>query len=411
MLTVLFSAWRDHYHPASLVIGAVAMLCCLGGCDSPGTKTSAGAASSDAPADLRLTLNQIGSDPATSVDLVGLAANELQAFAALDEAQRATVLQVFVGAQANDDLPPITGATTVVDQALRFTPRYPFGAGLDYRVLLNRPQLSSTRNFAEPVTLQFSTAPVIAPTAEIAHIYPTADQLPENQLKFYLHFSAPMSRGEAYRHIHLVDAEGRDMPAVFLELGEELWDRDMQRFTLLLDPGRVKRGLVPREELGPVLEAGHDYTLVIDADWPDAHGRPLRSGLRKSFHAGAADETPIDITAWQIASPAAGTRDPLRVEFPEPLDHALLLRVLHVTSATDEPIAGQIDVPDGETHWRFTPDVPWPAGEYRLVIETTLEDLAGNAVGRAFDVDTFGPIRERIETETVARPFVVSASE
>ena len=62
------------------------------------------------------------------------------------------------------------------------------------------------------------------------------------------YFDAPMSRGEAYRHIHLVDAKtGREVEAPFLELGEELWDGDFRRFTLLCDPGRVKRGLKPRE--------------------------------------------------------------------------------------------------------------------------------------------------------------------
>ena len=65
-----------------------------------------------------------------------------------------------------------------------------------------------------------------------------------------------MSHGEAYRRVHLLDAEGQELPAVFLELGEELWDPAMQRFTLLFDPGRVKRRLVPREELGAVLTAG-----------------------------------------------------------------------------------------------------------------------------------------------------------
>ncbi len=72
----------------------------------------------------------------------------------------------------------------------------------------------------------------------MTRIYPSAGRLARrNQLKFYIHFSAPMSRGEAYRRIHLLDAEGQVLEAVFLELGEELWDPPMQRFTLLCDPG------------------------------------------------------------------------------------------------------------------------------------------------------------------------------
>src|SRR5438105_1654786 len=79
-----------------------------------------------------------------------------------------------------------------------------------------------------------------------------------------------MGRGAAYHHIRLLDATGRPVDAPFLELEEELWSNDGMRFTLLFDPGRIKRGLKPREELGPVLGAGKSYTLVIDGAWPDA---------------------------------------------------------------------------------------------------------------------------------------------
>ncbi len=102
---------------------------------------------------------------------------------------------------------------------------------------------------------------------------PRATILPENLLRFYIHFSAPMSRGEAYHRIKLLDATGKPVADPFLELGEELWSNDGTRFTLLFDPGRIKRGLKPREEVGPVLEAGKSYCLVIDRDWPDATGK------------------------------------------------------------------------------------------------------------------------------------------
>ena len=186
---------------------------------------------------LNLVLNQDGDQPATSVDLVDLSTNELQAFDSLDEARRGAVLQVFVGAVEADDLPPVTGMTTVVGQALRFTPRYPFGAGLEYRVRLDRSMLAAEPGAKDVRNFTFATPRPATPVTRITNVYPTTDRLPENLLKFYLHFSAPMGRGEAYRHVHLLDAEGHELPAVFLELGEELWDRDMRRFTLLFDPG------------------------------------------------------------------------------------------------------------------------------------------------------------------------------
>src|SRR5581483_5374373 len=110
----------------------------------------------------------------------------------------------------------------------------------------------------------------------------------------------------------------------FLELGEELWDPKGVRFTLLIDPGRIKRGLKPREEIGPVLEDGKSYTLVIDKGWPDARGNPLKADFRKSFRASPPIEKAIDPAAWKIAAPPAGGSAALEVTFPRPLDHAML---------------------------------------------------------------------------------------
>ena len=90
----------------------------------------------------------------------------------------------------------------------------------------------------------------------------------------------------------------------FLELDEELWSPDGTRFTLLFDPGRVKRGLKPREELGPVLEAGKSYSLVIDRDWLDASGNSLKAGFRKTFRVGPPDETSPDPKTWTVRSTA-----------------------------------------------------------------------------------------------------------
>ncbi len=81
--------------------------------------------------------------------------------------------------------------------------------------------------------------------------------------------------------------------------------------------------------------------------------------------------------------------------------------MLSVRNSTASDIVGTVDISEGETRWQFTPGKPWSAGDYRLVVDTALEDLAGNAVGRAFDVDTFGPIQHRIETATAEILFSI----
>ena len=390
---------------SAALIPLLALTCgCGSRVDGPSAKFTA------ARAPLRVQVNEVAGSY-TSCELLGLSDDELTALSNVDEARRKDALRVSVAA-ATDDLPSISGDVQRIADGVRFTPRYPLRPGLRYRVVWNRrallPDSASSHEFDEE-SCEFEIARASTRPTSITHIYPSAEQLPENQLKFYIHFSSPMSRGGAYERIHLLDGAGNELSAVFLELGEELWDREMCRFTLLLDPGRVKRGLVPRAELGPVLESGRDYTLVVDKDWIDAEGRPLDAGAEKRFHTLPADDQSIDVAAWSMDVPAAGTLDPLVVRFPEALDHALLLRMLRVMDDRQQPCPGSTETHAAETAWQFTPEREWAAGDYELLVDTALEDLAGNAVGRAFDVDTFGPARERVEGSTVSRPFVVGA--
>ncbi len=160
-----------------------------------------------------------------------------------------------------------------------------------------------------------------------------------------------------------------------------------------------------------MLEQGKTYTLVIDREWKDANGEPLKEAFRKTFRAAAADETPPDPKTWRLAAPAAGGAAPLVVTFPKPMDHALLLDMLWVVDAAGRKIVGEFAVTDGETRWRFTPKQPWAAGPYRLVADARLEDLAGNTIGRPFEVDETHPTTTRSKAETVETPFEVRPSE
>jgi hypothetical protein len=225
--------------------------------------------------------------------------------------------------------------------------------------------------------------------------------LPDNLLKFYIHFSGPMSRGEAYQRIGLT-AGNEDVDLPFLELGEELWDPEGRRLTLLFDPGRIKRGLKPREDAGQILVPGQKYVLTIDSGWPDARGVPLLDEFRKEFVVTSADYTQPDVSKWRVHAPPRGTRKPLVVNFSESMDHAMSHRVLSVIGSDGASIAGSIALSQQETRWSFRPDSPWLAGDYRLTFDTTLEDVAGNSIGRPFEVkDAMEPqpaVGERVFT-------------
>jgi len=288
-------------------------------------------------------------------------------------------LHVYVEGVA--DAPSLLGAAAATASGLRFEPRYPLEPGMRYRVELSREG-------AQPVT-EIIEVPAVDHGARtrLEAIYPSADQLPENLLRVYLHFSAPMSRGEAYSHISLVDdATGEAVELPFLELEQELWDPAGERLTVLFDPGRIKRGLVPNVEAGLPLVPGRSYRLVISADWLDAHARPLERGFEKRFSVTESDFSSPTPTAWQIQAPAASSREPVVVALGDPVDQALGLRLIEVLAGGQTVVSGEPSLDDRETRWSFTPSENWQAGRYRLRVEGTLEDPAGNSILRPFEV-------------------------
>jgi hypothetical protein len=88
------------------------------------------------------------------------------------------------------------------------------------------------------------------------------------------------------------------------------------------------------------------------------------------------------------------------------MNYPLMLRMLRISGAQGA-LAGTVSIARQETQWRFTPHDLWKAGNYQLIVDTTLEDLAGNHIGEPFDIDTFEHVTERITTKTVSLPFAI----
>ena len=171
---------------------------------------------------------------------------------------------------ADKNLPAVLGKVSQMGRDLIFVPRYPFQPGVRYQVSVLSPARVTT-------TLQSRPRP--AGSTYVEQLYPTADVLPENLLKLYVHFSAPMARGDAYDSIQLLDQGGKPVEAPFLTLDQELWDPEMRRLTLLFDPGRVKRDLLPNRDVGAPLVPGRSYTLVVAERFRDAGA----SGCARNF--------------------------------------------------------------------------------------------------------------------------------
>lgn len=300
------------------------------------------------------------------------------------------------------DVPALLGRYSIENGALVFTPQYPVQAGVRYKAVARIPGMAPITTVAE------IPRRVVAPSTIVPNIYPSTNVLPENQLKFYIHFSASMSQGDAFEHIALLDESGaRIADPPFLIRSGELWDREFRRFTLFFDPGRVKRDLGPSLDLGPAILEGKRYTLVIDRKWMDAESNPLKEEFRKTFSVGPPDRKPLDLDTWKIVRPRPGTVEPVVVEFPEPMDHAIVLRELDVLDSAGKAIPGPVALDRDETRWKLTPVTPWKKGKYILRVGTNTADLAGNMVGRTFEVDLFEKIDERIIRQTRDLPFTI----
>jgi hypothetical protein len=306
----------------------------------------------------------------------------------------------------------IAGAYSMRGDALRFTPQFAFRPGQAYRAVLHLSEFAPTSAAAaSDVMYRFGMRrPEASPPAEVTAIFPSAASIPENQLRFYVHFSAPMSRGAVYDHVRLLDSRHRALDLPFLELGEELWDPQQQRLTLLIDPGRVKRGVLPRKDLGTVFRAGEQFTLVVQPTWLDAQSRPLRKEFTKTYRVGPPVEEAIDPAQWQTKVPPGGSRDPLTIDFPRPLDRALLERMIAVRSAAGAPVEGQVVVSRDERRWELRPANAWSAGKFEVVVDRALEDLAGNRIGRPFEVDQAGPITQQIQADFVRLNFEIPSA-
>lgn len=301
--------------------------------------------------------------------------------------------------------PAMWGSYSVEADRVRFTPRFPLAPGQAY----SADWLGGSGELAcEPVAASFRLPPSAGPsTTEVLAVYPSAGELPENLLKLYLQFSAPISCGEALRHLHLVTTGGEEVLAPFAAPEHELWNPSHDRLTVFFDPGRIKRGVGPNETFGPTLRAGESYRLVIDHQWRDAGGRPLKLGFEKHFRVVAADRSQTRPEDWRLEAPA-GSRGVLVLSFPEPLDHALLQRLLVVVDGEGHRLEDNVTVDDRERRWSFRPADPWRPGSYEIRVDAALEDLAGNSLRRSFETAIVGaPAPAPAEEPVVRLPFAV----
>ena len=338
-------------------------------------------------------LLMVDSDPHQPALGVGIYSLDSDLMASLDRYVQAggllqSILRVTVvrtGAPIGDDLPGVFGRYQVLKNAVRFIPHFPFERGLSYRASFD-PRPFGRPKLQELLTLEFSLPREqndLPPM--VKRIFPSSNYLPENLLRFCVCFSNSMQRGRVEAQISVLGPDGQPAPDVLYRAPVELWDGSMQCLTILLDPGRLKRGVGPNRELGPPLKVGQEYTLVVGSGMVDLSGRRLRKTFYKRFRVTEAVREHIAVDQWKIVPPPTKSHRPLVLTFSRPLDWALLSQTITIVSADEQLIEGRIVIDQCERRWSFTPALPWAAGSYHVRVASSLEDVCGNSVIAAFD--------------------------
>src|SRR5262245_41353350 len=209
-----------------LVVAVSLLVTVLGMAGAPGQDPSKGAARKG-PA---IRLNRSGSDGPLTFEVAGLDPADLAklANAKWDADQWTALFAVYVDGGNTTQRPPVLGSYRLEQGAVRFEPQFPLTPGVRCKAVFNPAKLPGQADAKRPAVVSEFAIPKAAaqPTTLVQHVYPSGDTLPENQLRFYLHFSAPMRQGDVYRHIRLLDADGKPITDALLELEDELWDRD-----------------------------------------------------------------------------------------------------------------------------------------------------------------------------------------
>lgn len=273
------------------------------------------------------------------------------------------------------------GEYAVNDQSIIFTPAFSLAPGNTYLAVLD---LESTGGGVHRI--EWSVPAIDVEQPKLSQVFPTANELPANHLKFYLIFDQPMRQGDIFQYFSLwcIDKEeyvGRPFRHT------ELWSEDGKQLTLWFHPGRQKSGVNLNVELGAILEEGLEYELRVDGNWSSVAGGALGETYKKRFRAVAKDYTQPDPEGWKFELPHSSSSEPLVVMADEPLDYALLKRGLTVKQNGTE-VVGRIEILAEERGIQFRRDVgDWSEGVLELRINPLIEDLAGNSPSRPFEVD------------------------
>ena len=267
------------------------------------------------------------------------------------------------------------GTITRENELWHFKPRFSFELDQSYQVVLTiNSNVIST--FIQP-----TSRPVASPPA-VSMVVPGDSLVPANILRFFIHFTQPMTKHNAYDHVHILGHNGDTIPDLFYPADPPLWDDSGQRLTLLFDPGRIKTGLQPNKQWGLGLKSNHQYQLVI-SNLQDYRGTPMIKDFSYDFKTTQADHQMPSYSQWELTTPSANTEESFIIKFDEPLNPAQIPSHIRLEK---EGTPWPAELRAHPHQITFISEEPWPAGIYQLMVFNTLEDRAGNSLRKPFEV-------------------------
>lgn len=276
-----------------------------------------------------------------------------------------------------DKKQPIFGDFTKKNDTLVFTPVIPLSSNTSYQIKRNGIVISEF----------FVETSILKNNPKILDIYPKIDTVPENLLKMYIIFSKPMQQvKDAKEFISVYDLTKNKEIDIFLDLETELWNNNNTELTLWLDPGRIKKGLIPNEKQGKPIEQGKKYLIKIDRNWFDTNENSLDKDYQKEIFVTQKDIIKPSKKQLQIFTPEFNTKNNLKIESSEELDMMLIEDNFSIYM-NNTLISGAFSFDKKAKIVYFKPNNKWTKGNYKLIIKSQQEDLAGNNFNRLFDRD------------------------
>ena len=304
----------------------------------------------------------------------------------------------------------VLGRYRVVKNRVAYTPRFLPDTKIPYLISFNHNALAELLSLpklkkADSVVIdsvqyfQLQSAPV----SEVQWTYPHINVLPENTLRMYIYFTAPMSFDNPLDYIDLYDQQGKVIENAFVEVPEGLWNQERTRLTLLFHPGRVKQEVGPNRIEGSILEEGKLFELRVSGRWNDANGSPLNSDYSKKFFVTKAKRQRLRKKDWVIES-ICKDECVLRLSTGDIPDIELFKKMVQIQDENAESLDFEY-IAEANGSFILRSDALKKGSTLTMGINPKMEDISGNTFLNAFDskegtrIDKGKPIEIQIDVK------------